>query len=246
MHRSSHGAELKKTEAPFLFSVFLFFILPLWPSHAGLPPALTSRRSGGNNRAAAAAENSLRQQQRWPCQGRRSSGAEKHRQTAATKRRVTCDSPQKERSRGEESLRFQPSERIGLFTRRGGRNGNLFATLRLLLLLLFLKSASLSFHSFYFPLTGPPPQTVNPLYFNLTGAEREIEPCDWVARFSIPSVCSNLKYVLAALPLSHVGAEVGEVKMRIVRWFCIIYSARPLAAPLVACMRNGGGVASAF
>lgn len=42
----------------------------------------------------------------------------------------------------------------------------------------------------------------------------------------------------AALPLSHVDTSVGDVKMRIVRCFCIIYSARPWPAPLIACIRK--------
>lgn len=115
--------------------------------------------------------------------------------------------------------------------------------------MLLLRSPSMSFHQLLLfhtqpPLACPP---FNHNYFNLTRAEREIEPRDWVAFFSLTvlphincpgflAVSSNLKYILAALPVSHVDTSVCEVEMRIVRWFCIIYSAWPWTAPRITRM----------
>lgn len=202
----------------------------LWPSHPELTPALTSRRSSPPRVTMQTTptqhKHQSRKRDKWQW------GAEWHR-----------TGPRREEAGGRNHL--DSSQLQELAFNKKGRGGNppppkktppkTYLVLPLpFLLRLFLKSLF--------------PTAFNHNYFNISKAEREIDPCDWVACFCLSvlshincpgfhAVCSNLIHT-AALPLSHVDTRVGEVKMRIVRWFCIIYSARSWTALLIACMRK--------
>ena len=143
--------------------------------------------------------------------------------------------PEGER-KGDKSLRFQPTARIGLFMRRRGRKRKLVCSSSLGLPFspplppLLLKPPSLSFYQLlFFPSQFPPADLAPPLPPSITTtsmllrAKGEIEPRDWVAllplspinRYGFHAACSNPKCVLASLPLGHVDTRVAEVKMRI-------------------------------
>lgn len=107
MYHSSHQTELKKTEAPFFW---------LRPSHPGLMPALTSRRSSHPRVATPPPAPRTPTQHEHQSRKPETNGSEEESDMR--------QAPEGERQ-GEKSLRFQPTERIGLFTRKGERKRKL-------------------------------------------------------------------------------------------------------------------------
>lgn len=100
MYHSSHQTELKKTEAPFFW---------LRPSHPGLMPALTSRRSSHPRVATPPPPPRTPTQHEHQSRKPETNGSEEESDMR--------QAPEGERQ-GKKSLRFQPTERIGLFTRK--------------------------------------------------------------------------------------------------------------------------------